>query len=313
MKLKRAALAACAVLALVIVAAWAGVPPLLRWQAQTRLAAGLGRSVSVGEVDFHPWSLTLTVHDLAIAAAPGAPAGTAPLLQVARLRAELAFWPLFAGLPVIETLEIDAPRIALTRLAAGRYDIDDVIRRLGPGRGAPGGEPLRFALYDLQLRDGQLRLDDRPAGRVQQVKGLRLSLPFLSNRPQQADRPVAPRLAFELNGTPFDSAAVATPFAADDRGHLELAWTDLDLAPYLPYLPAGLPVRLLQGRLSADLKLAFEAPRQGPPRLALSGWIAARDVALADLRGAPLLAWRHARLGLRDVQPLARRLAFGSL
>jgi len=53
------------------VLAWFAVPPLLKSQAQTRLSTLLGRQVTVGAVDFSPWSLELTVRDLAVATADG--------------------------------------------------------------------------------------------------------------------------------------------------------------------------------------------------------------------------------------------------
>ncbi|MEO6033013.1 MAG: DUF748 domain-containing protein [Burkholderiaceae bacterium] len=49
---------------------WLAVPPLLRWQAQTRLADALGRDVTLGEVNFQPWSLDLTVSDIVVAGVP---------------------------------------------------------------------------------------------------------------------------------------------------------------------------------------------------------------------------------------------------
>ena len=52
--LKRAAVAIGIVLFL-WAAAWVAVPPLVKWQAQTRLTALLGRSVTMGDVGFKPW------------------------------------------------------------------------------------------------------------------------------------------------------------------------------------------------------------------------------------------------------------------
>jgi hypothetical protein len=73
-------------LALIVlwVLAWAIVPPLLKSQAQQRLSEMLGRSVTLGEVGFSPWSLELTLRDIVIGGAPGDPKAL-PLLKVARL------------------------------------------------------------------------------------------------------------------------------------------------------------------------------------------------------------------------------------
>jgi uncharacterized protein involved in outer membrane biogenesis len=309
----------------VVVALWAVtwlvVPPLVKWQAPARLSALLGREVNLGQVDFHPWALEIVLHDLAIAGAPAAasaPAAAAsapPLLRVARLRANVALSSILRLAPVIEALDVDTPQIALARTAPGHYDIDDLIRRFTPKPKpeAEPSEPAHFALYNLQVRNLALRFDDRPAGRVQSIDAFNLSLPFLSSLPAQVEITVQPHLAFRLNGAAFDSAAQATPFAATDHATLKLSLADLDVRPYLGYLPDSLPVRLTGGTLSADLGLAFTQPAKGSPSVALKGWIAARDLALDNTTGQPLLRWRQARVGLLDVQPLAHKLAFDTL
>jgi uncharacterized protein involved in outer membrane biogenesis len=297
-----------AALAALWVAAWLALPPLVKWQAPVRLSAALGRDVTLGAVDFHPWSLELVLHDLAIGGEPGA--SGPPLLRVARVRANVALSSIFRRAPVIEAIDLDQARISLARTAPGHYDVDDLIRRFAPKPDAPPSETAHFALYNLQVHDLGMRFDDRPAGRVHVVDRLDLSLPFLSNLPANIDITVKPHLAFRLNGAAFDSAAQATPFAATDRGTLKLAVTDLDVRPYLGYLPGSLPVRVSGGALSADLTLAFTRAAQGTPSMALSGWIAARDAAVDNAAGRPLLAWKQARIVLADAQPLARKLAF---
>ena len=333
-RFQRAAALTAALLAVLFVGAWLAVPPLLKWQAQSRLSEWLGRAVTVGEVGFRPWRLEFTFDDVAVgaasgSAAPGAAAArpasgaagpalaaasaAAPLLQLARVRADLAFWPLFRGLPVVEALEFESPRLAVARLAPGHYDVDDLIDRFSRGADEPAAQPTRFALYNLQVRDAQVRFDDRPLGRLHAVDALQLALPFLSNLPEKVEVTVEPRLAFKLNGVPFDSAAQATPFAPTQHAVLQLKMAELDLGPYLAYLPRSQPVRPTRGVVSAELALEFTRPPGAAPAVALRGWLAARDLDLVGTGGAPLAGWRKLHIGLRDVQPLARRLDFDTL
>ena len=305
--IRRAAMGVVALAALWVIT-WLAVPPLLKWQAPSRLTAALGREVTLGGVDFHPWGLEIVLHDVAVGPAPGASAPA--LLRVARVRANVALSSIVRRAPVIEAIDLDQARIALTRTAPGHYDIDDLIRRFTPKADAAPSEPARFALYNLRVHDLALRFDDRPTGHVHVVDQLNLTLPFLSNLPANVDITVQPHLAFRLNGAAFDSAAQATPFAATDRATLKLTLADLDVRPYLGYLPDSLPVRVANGTLSADLALAFTQAAKGSPELALKGWVSARDLALNNTAGLPLLAWKQVRVGLADVQPLARKLAF---
>ena len=289
---------------------WLAVPPLLKSQAQTRLTEALGRTVTIGDVSFKPWALDLTVRQIVIA---GSAPGSEPLLELAQLHVDLSSASITKRAPVIEALELDGLRLRVARTSEGHYDIDDLIARFTPRADAPPAEPVTFALYNLQLRDAQVRFDDRPVKRVHQIDALQLALPFLSNLPAEVEVTVEPRLAFRLNGTAFDSGAQATPFAQNRAGALKLAMAGLDVAPYLGYVPESLPVRVVRGSVSAELALKFAQPKGGAPSVALSGSVGVRDLLLNDAAAAPLLSWRQVQLGLTDVQPLARRLAFSAL
>ena len=261
---RRLAIALAVLLALWALA-WLAVPPLLKSQAQSRLSDLLGRSVSIGAVDFRPWSLELTVSDVAIGPAPG---GTQPLLKLARAYVDADAGSLWRRAPVIAALELDGLDLKLARTSPGHYDIDDLLARFAPDPAAPPAkpaEPQRFALYNLQLRDAAFSFDDRPVGRVHKLDAVQVSLPFLSNLPAHLEVTAQPHVAFRLNGAAFDSGAQATPFAARRKGELKLAFADLDLAGYAGYLPASLPLRLQKGALSADLALRFELPEGGRP------------------------------------------------
>lgn len=292
--------------------AWLAVPPILKSQAQQRLSEMLGRPVTIGAVDFRPWSLELTLRDVAIG---GASAGDEPPLRWSRAYANADAASIWRLAPVIGALEIDGLQIRVARVADGRYDIDDLIARLTPAPDAPpaDGEPVRFALYNLRLSDTTLVFDDRPAQRVHRVEALQLALPFVSSLPAHLEVTVEPRLAFRLDGASFDSGAQATPFAQRQRGELRLAFDGLDLARYAPYLPASLPVRLRQGVLGADLALQFELPDGADPIVRLSGSTTLAKFGLTEADGAPLLDAARLHVGLRDVQPLRRRVALAEL
>lgn len=298
-------------LLLLWVAVWLAVPPLLKWQLPLRAGEALGRTVTLGEVRFNPWNLDLTLSDLAVA---GLPPAKLPLLQIKQMHANLSAASLWRLAPVVEALEIDALRMNVARTGEGRYDIDDVIARLMPEPGAKAsGELAHFALYNLQVRDAQLRFDDQPLKRVQLIDALNLALPFISNLPAHVDIKVEPRLAFKLNGTLFDSGAQGTPFARTRSGELKLSVAQLELAPYLGYLPASLPLKVTKGSVSADLSIRFAMPPGAAPSVVVTGRLGANGLTLTDAAGAPLLDWQALQLGLRDVQPLARKLAFDSL
>ncbi len=295
---------------LCLAAAWV-VPWAVKAQLEQRGSAALGRSVTVGRVDFRPWSLELSLHDLAIASATG----SAPQAEIKRIYIDAAWRSLGRWAPVVDALEIDAPVLRVTRAADGRSDIDDLIRQVlpdaAPAEPTAPREPARFALYNISVRDGAIEWTDEVAGRVQSVQALEIAVPFLSTLAVHRDILVKPRLAFLLNGSAFETTAEATPFAAPHRAAVRLQVRQLDLAPFAAHAQGGLPLRLQSGRLDADLRLAFEQAEQ--PSATLTGEVAIHEGQLLDGQAREVIGFDALRLRLQDVQPLQRKVLLESI
>ena len=255
---------------------WLAVPPLLKHQAQKIASEKLGRTVTVGAVDFKPWSLELTLSDLAIATADG----KTDQVRIKRIYIDGELQSLLRLAPVVDAITVDEPMVRLTHLGDGRYDIDDILKKLTPPADQPAGEPAKFALYNLALNGGSFDFIDTAVGKTHTVRELDIAVPFLSNLDSKRDIHTDPLLAFKLNGSAFNSSARTTPFAQTRKTDATLKLQAMDLTPYLGYIPASVPVRLQAAVLDADLKLAFE---QNPePVVRLSGVVQLGRVKVAD-------------------------------
>lgn len=289
--------------------AWLAVPPLVKQAIEEKATAALGRKVTLEAVAFRPWSLELIVSGLAMASADG----KSKQLQIARVYVDAELESLVRMAPVIDAITLDAPTVQLTHLGDGRYDVDDILERLNQAPTSQSTAPLQFALYNLTLNGGVVDFHDHTASglRHHSLRALSLAVPFLSTLESKRTVKVVPRLAFTLNGTQFDTAAEGTPFAQTQKGEASLKIGKLDLAPYLPYLPSSLPVRLQSAVVDADLRLAFEQAKQ--QKLALTGTLKLSNLALADTGGAPLLAVESMEAALADVRPMDQVVSLASL
>jgi len=310
--LRRLLWAAAALLGLWAVA-WLALPPLLKSQVEQQGSKALGRSVTLGAVAFNPLTLELTLSDLKVASADG----KSTQLAVVRLYADAELQSLFRLAPVIDAITIDQPKLALTHLGGGRYDIDDVLQRLQSAPSEPSSKPLRFAIYNVVLNDGSADFVDHIGGsgggtpRIHSLRKLEISLPFLSSFDSQRDVTVHPKLAFELNGSSFDSSAQATPFAQTRKGELNLQVAGLDIAPYLPYLPASLPVRIKSAVLDSALQVSFA--QASVNQLQISGALKLSNIRIDDKTGAPLLQAASLQAVLKSLRPLEQVLELESL
>lgn len=289
--------------------AWLGIPPLLKWQLEKQGSERLGRAVTVEQVRLRPWSLELWVDGLRVADA----GGSAALLSVRQLYIDAELQSLLRLAPVIDALRIDTPRFALRHLGEGRWDFDDVLARLAPPEAPaePDEGPARFAVFNIELVNGQASVVDEPVGVTHRLDALQLSVPFLSSLGSRREVVTEPRLAFTLNGSAFDSQAATTPFAEDRQTRARVQIPTLDLAPYLPYWPKAWPVRLATGALHLDLTLDFE--QHAEPTLVVSGSAGVSNLRLDETGGPPLLLSPRLDLALQRVEPLRRRLALGAV
>jgi len=136
--------------------AWLAVPPIAKSQIQKIASEKLGRQVTVGKIDFKPWTLELTVNDLKIATADGARSQ----LAIKRIYMDGELQSILRFAPVIDAVTIDSPAILLTHLEDGKYDIDDILQKLAPAPDAPKGAPPRFAIYNIGISGGSFDFDD---------------------------------------------------------------------------------------------------------------------------------------------------------
>ncbi|MBX3610609.1 MAG: DUF748 domain-containing protein [Hydrogenophaga sp.] len=281
---------------------WLGLPPLLKWQLQKQGSAALGRQVSIERIDVRPWSLVFDLQGLQVANA----AGTSTQFSVRRVYIDMELQSLLRWAPVVDALRIEAPELHVQHTDDGRLDLDDVIQRLQAPADEPGepGGPVRFAIFNIDVTDGALTLEDRSVGVTHRLHQLNLSVPFLSNLGSRREVVTEPRLAFELNGSRFDTRAATTPFAQDRETRVRLQIPDLDVQPYLAYWPASLPARLRSAHLHLDLSLAFEQHDQ--PTLVLSGQAAVSDVAFSE-GDEVWLRWQRLAVDLDRVEVLRQR------
>ncbi|MBQ0961354.1 DUF748 domain-containing protein [Ideonella sp. 4Y11] len=302
--------AGIAIVWLVLVVLALMLPSLLRGMVEREASQALGRAVRIERLSFNPLTLNAQVEGLAVA---GEAADAPPLLQVDRVSANLSLASLWQRAPVLDALQIERPRLSLARLDANRYSIDDLLTRFAQPS-EPGAAPLRVALYNLRVADGDITLDDRPAKRVHRLTAIELGLPVVSNLDEHdVAILVEPRLRLRLNGTEVDTGAQARPFAKERAGELRLDLNGLNLADWHAYWPEAVPVHLQAGRLHTALRLRFSAPVGAAPTVSLQGQLGISEAQLVSARGEPLLAWQQLNLSLADVKPLQRQVHLARL
>lgn len=306
-----------AILALWWLLGWFWVPVWVKHQLESALTEQLGRPVSVQAVEFRPWSLDLWIDGLAmagLAAAVDTASGPTPAqATIKRIYIDGSWQSLWRLAPVLDSVAVDSPQVSVTCGADGHSDLDDVWSKLSSQPATPDQSVFRFALSNLQLSDGAVTLQDQARGRIQRLTHLQLKLPFLSSLAAHRAQSMAGGLTLDFNGHPIDFGISGIPFGADPKTVVQLKVKELDLAPYVAYLPPNLPLTVRAATLDSDLNLSFE--HKSPNQMTISGALALRAVSLgaagAAKSGHELLGFDRLSVQFNAVRPLAQEVRLG--
>lgn len=312
--LKFTACAAAVAVALYAAAGYVGVPYATRTVVEKTASEMLGRTVTLQDVTFNPWTWVYEIKGLEIPEP-----GSAPLLRLALLRIDASSQTLFKLAPVLDEVTIDGLQVNAVmneknkkdfeRLTGGSGSSDgSAAKSSGSSSGSSSGLP-KFALYNISLTNSSLRYQDKAAGIDESITDLTVKLPFVSTMESANESLVTPELSLKLNGSPIEATGSTKPFGTTLEAQLNLKVSSLDVAALTRLVPA-LQSDMLQvagAKLSSDLNFIFRNPTGGnPAKMLLSGRTTLTDVSVTQ-KGAALVTLPKADVMLGEVDLVGRK------
>ena len=283
-------------------AAYLAVPPLLRHVLIGPVAGSIHRPVSVGKIRFNLYALRLDVDQLHV----GERDSPKPFVDIGHLRVKVSWTSIFRFAPVVGEVVVERPAIHIVRESQQRFNFSDLLESApAPEKSKPAAPsaPMRFAVSNIQLRDGEVTIDDQLLGKQHKVEQIQINVPFIANLPSDVNVFVEPLLQMVIDGSPIRIAGVAKPFEATHDSVVDLKLHRLNLPLYVSYAPMKLPVKIPHGTLSADVYVHF-VQAQSQPLIRLNGTVAMDQLDVRDTADAPIAALKHAEVKLTDVEPL---------
>jgi hypothetical protein len=307
-RMRKIGLIALIVLAVFTLAGVFAVPPILRHVLKGSVAASLHRPVEVGRISFNPLRLILNVDQLHI----GDRESGQPFVDVGHLRVKASWSSILHLAPIVGQIEIDHPAIHVVRSGEQEFNFSDLIAPSAPPKPNAPSKPFRFAVYNVQLKDGEVRFDDKVLNQQHRIDHIRIGLPFVANLPSDLDVFVQPLLEMVIDGSPLRLTGRAKPFVVPMESDLDLNLHKFDLPPYLGYVPRKLPIKMPSGTLSCNLQIQFvNAPTR--PVVRVGGEVALDKIDVRDEANAPLAGFSHFNVTLKDVEPLQNIVHLGKI
>jgi len=292
-------------------AAYLAVPPVLRHVLTGPVAGSIHRQVSVGKIRFNLYALRLDVDQLHV----GERDGPQSFVDIGHLRVKVSWTSIFRFAPVVGEVVVERPAIHVVRQSQQRFNFSDLLESAPtPEKSTPAAPsaPMRFAVSNIQLRDGEVTIDDQLLGKQHKVEKIYINVPFIANLPADVDVSVEPLLQMVIDGSPIRIAGVAKPFGATHDSVIDLRLHRLDLPLYVGYAPMKLPVKIPEGTLSADVYVHF-VQAESLPLIRLNGTVALDQLDIRDTADAPIAALKHAEVKLTDVEPLGAVFSLRSI
>jgi hypothetical protein len=279
------------------------VPLVLRHVLTGSVASSIHRDVSVGKIRFNLYRLKLDLDQLHVGERDNP---QKPFVDLGHLTVKVSWTSLFRFAPVIGEVIVDKPVIHVVRKSPQEFNFSDLLESAPappkPKPAAPSA-PMKFAVSNIQLRDGEITIDDQLLGKQHKVEKIQIAVPFIANLPADVDVFVQPLVQMVIDGSPLRIAGVAKPFGATRDSVVDLKLHRLDLPQYVSLAPMKLPVKIPAGNLSADVYLHF-VQAEAQPLIRLNGVVALDQLDVRDNADAPLVAFKHAEVKLTDVEPL---------
>ncbi len=284
-------------------ATYIAVPPILRHVLTGSVATSIHRQVSVGKIRFNLYRLKLDLDQLHVGERDDP---QKPFVDLGHLTVKVSWTSLFRLAPVVGEVVIDKPAIHVVRESQQKFNFSDLLESApAPAKPKPTApsSPQRFAVSNIQLRDGEITIDDQLLGKQHKVDKIQINVPFIANLPADVDVFVQPLVQMVIDGSPLRIAGVAKPFQATRDSVVDLKLHRLDLPLYVSYSPTKLPVKISSGALSTDLYVHF-VQAESQPLIRVNGTVSLDQLDVRDTADAPLVALKHAEVKLTDVEPL---------
>lgn len=251
------------------------VPWIVKGPVLSAAAEALGRPVTVNSARFNPFTLALTLKELRIQ--DPAPASN-DLAHVKRIEVNLSAASLLRLAPVLDAVQVEAPRLSLVRADSGQLNIADLIDKFATSPSTPDAGPARFAVRNLTVHGGELQFEDQRQHTRHSLQQIEFSLPYVASFKSDEDTTVKPLLSASVHGGTLRVGAEAKPFKAQREATLHVSLQGLDLASALKGLPALAPWHVERGTLDSQYQFTLGGPEPGHPEAAggVKVWVQAK-------------------------------------
>jgi hypothetical protein len=271
---KRWAAGCAAALAAYAVLGFGLVPLIVKNQVPKFGQSELARQASVGDVSFNPFSLRMTMADLRLAEADGA-----PLFAVGKLDVELQWRSLIRRAWSFADIRVTAPSVNLLIAPDGKFNLAELLATLErrPHEADTNTALPRIVIEQFALEQGKVDMRDQQAGYTNVFTPIDFALTGFSTLPDQTDAHTFTAQTARGGKLRWTGHSSLNPI----RGSGELTVENVSLPQAAVYLKSFTRATVAAGQLSASLPYSFSYANGNFDARLAGAKVSLRDLALA--------------------------------
>ena len=260
------------------------LPPILKSVLSKTLSETLHRKAVLRDIRINPLALSIDVRGLTISErdAPGT------WISAEEIFANLQLASVIRGGPVLSEVRLYKPFVNIARHPDGSYNFTDLIDEFTKKPGKKG-KPLRYSFNNIQIVGGSIDFDDGPKKTHHAVRGIRISVPFISNLRYYVDRYVEPAFAAVVNGKEVSLKGRSKPFSESLETTFDVNISDLDIPHYLEYVPLQREYEIPSAFLDVKAVVSFTQHKDKTPTLRAEGDVILKDVRITGKDKSPMV------------------------
>ncbi len=256
-----------------------GVPLLARSQLQKFADLTLHRQLSLGPVQFNPFTLELRVSELALKENNGAAIAGFKQLYV---NAQLA--SLWEGRINLSDVQLDSPDFTIAIDAAGKLNLANLLPAGNEANKSSSATVPKIRIGLLSINEGHVGFSDLSKGVAFQSQVQQINIALKEFR---TDTDYKNHYSISAHTAQKEQLEITGEFAVQPLASAgSFAIRALQLPPLASYLAAALPFKLADGKLSLDGQYQFSAAAAASiaPQWQLSlGKVTAENLAIAEI------------------------------
>ncbi len=309
---KRAAIIVASILLFYLLFGFIGAPFIVRGVLEKKVAAAIGRKVSVEQIRVNPLCLSITLRGLSVREH-----GDVPFVALGEAYANLQMASLFKWALVLKTIRLNQPDIHLMRTGDATFNFSDIGRAQSPQASEAEDEAesggFGVVVNDLQILDGRVALEDRVVSVNHRVEGFNLGVVNFSSHPSDVNDTTDFTLSARINDADVTINGQGRPFRSDHDIRASIHLANVTLSAYLPYmsLPPNLAVQSFN--LETSNEIGFSVLADGQPELVVAGQTTLSHVRLTDGQGDLFVYHPHLAFDLLPSTVLTGELRFGKI